>query len=192
MYKRLCLVVAFLALTSCADGKGENQVYRNHTFQAEVKKVRLQSQLLKQGKKNTDKVSVQVPAILFDQPIRIADVRNVDESFSPEIDFFAAYIKANIEGSKSDILSYWHASAKGHIQEMLNNDELFRRNQAYTARNPGLVAYGLIRQKDTIALLQGRTAVFGITMKEENGKLFLVEKPKDDLELAIIEASFIR
>ena len=60
------------------------------------------------------------------------------------------------------------------------------------ARNPGLVVHGLIQQKDTISLLQGRTAVLGITMKQENGKLYLVEKPMADLELAIIEASFIR
>ncbi len=192
MYQKLSLLLFFLALTSCADGKDQNQVYKTHSFQAVVKKVRLQSELLKQGKKNTDTVSVKVPAILFDQPIRIADVRKIDESFGPEIDFFIAYIKANIRGSKSDILSYWHSSAKGHIQEMLKNDELFKKNQAYMARNPGLVVHGLIKQKDAISLLQGRTAVLGITMKHENGKLHLVEKPMADLELAIIEASFIR
>ena len=106
MYQKLSLLLFFLALTSCADGKDQNQVYKTHSFQAVVKKVRLQSELLKQGKKNTDTVSVKVPAILFDQPIRIADVRNIDESFGLEIDFFIAYIKANIRGSKSDILSY--------------------------------------------------------------------------------------
>ena len=186
------MLLFLLALTSCADGKDQNQVYKTHSFQAEVRKVRLQSELLKQGKKNTDNVSVKVPAILFDQPIRIADVRTIDESFGPEIDFFVSYIKANIGGSKSDILSFWHSSAKGNIKEILENDELFKNNQAYMARNPGLVVHGLIQQKDTISLLQGRTAVLGITMKQENGKLYLVEKPMADLELAIIEASFIR
>jgi len=32
----------------------------------------------------------------------------------------------------------------------------------------------------------------GITIKEEKGKIFLAEKPENDLELAIIEASFTR
>lgn len=192
MFKRLAVIFSFLALASCSDGKGQHEAYKTQSFQAEVRKVRLQSELLKQGKKNTDKVSVEVPAILFDQPIEIADVRTIDKSFGAEIDFLAAYMKANIEGSKGDVLSYWHTSAKKGVRQMLENDELFKKNQAYMARNPGLVVYGLVKQKESIAVLQGRTAVFGITMKQENGKLYLVEKPQDDLELAIIEASFIR
>ncbi len=47
MYKRLRLVLAFLALTSCTDGKGENQGYRTQTFRAEAKKVRIESELIK-------------------------------------------------------------------------------------------------------------------------------------------------
>ena len=109
-----------------------------------------------------------------------------------EIDFLVAYTKANIEGSKGDILSYWHASAKGSVQQMLENDELFKKNQAYMARNPGLVVVGLVKHKDSVSVLQGRRSVLGITMKAEKGTLYLIEKPENDLELAIIEASFIR
>ena len=192
MYQKLCVMLSFLVLASCGDINGQHQAYKSESFQALVKNVRLQSELIKQGKSNTDEVSVEVPAILFDQPIEIADVRNTNESFGPEIDFLVAYTKANIEGSKSDILSYWHASAKGGIRQMLENAELFEKNQAYMARNPGLVVVGLVKHKDSISVLQSRGSVLGITLKEENGKLYLVEKPKDDLELAIVEASFIR
>jgi len=122
--------------------------------------VRLQSELIKQGKSNTDKVSIEGPVILFDQPIEIADVRNINESFGPEIDFLVAYTKANIEGSKSDILSYWHASAKGSVRQMLENDALFKMNQAYLGRNTGLVVVGMVRHKNSISVLQGKRAVF--------------------------------
>ena len=60
------------------------------------------------------------------------------------------------------------------------------------AKHSGLVVVGLVRHKDSISVLQGKRAVLGITMIEDNGKFYLVEKPKNDLELAIIEASFIR
>ncbi len=157
-----------------------------------MRQVRLQSELIKQGKKNTDKVSVKVPAILFDQPIEIADVRSINKSFGPEIDFLAAYFKANIEGSKDEILSFWHAGEKERIQEMLRNDDLFKRNQTYMARNPGLVVHGLVKQVDSISVLQGKTAVIGIPMRKEDGRFYIIRKPSNDLELAIIEASFIR
>jgi len=160
MYKRLCVILSFLAVALCGDANGQNPAYKSKSFQALVKNVRLQSELIKQGKSNTDKVSVEIPAILFDQPIEIADVRNINESFGPEIDFLVAYTKANIEGSKSDILSYWHASAKGSVRQMLENDALFKMNQAYLARNPGLVVVGMVRHKNSISVLQGKRAVF--------------------------------
>lgn len=192
MYKRLCVILSFLAVAFCGDANGQNPAYKSKSFQAIVKNVRLQSELIKQGKSNTDKVSVEVPAILFDEPIEIADVRNINESFAPEIHLLVAYTKANIESLKSDIHSYWHPNAKGGIRQMLENDELFKMNQTYLTRNPGLVVVGMVRHKDSISVLQGKRVVLGITMKEENGRLFLVERPENDLELAIIEAPFIR
>ena len=126
MYKRLCVILSFLALASCGEVNGQHYAYKSKSFQALVKNVRLQSELIKQGKSNTDNVSVEVPAILFDQPIEIADVRNINESFGPEIDFLVAYTKANIDGSKSDVLSYGHASAEGGVRQMLENDKLFK------------------------------------------------------------------
>jgi len=165
MYKRLAVVFSFLSLASCGDVNGQHHAYKTKSFQALVKNVRLQSELIKQGKSNTDKVSVEVPAFLFDPPIEIVDVRTINKSFGPEIDFLVAYTKANIEGSKSDVLSYWHASAKGGVRQMLENDELFKKNQVYMTKNPGLVVVGLVKHKNSISVLQGKRAVKDVVQK---------------------------
>lgn len=192
MLRRLILMFSFVVLSSCGNVTGQDQLYETHSFRAIVKNVRLQAELIRQGKSNTDTVSVEVPALLFDNPLKIDDVRTVKAKHGKEIDFLIAYMKANIEGSKSDVLSYWHPDAKGGVREMLENDEIFKRNKEYMSSNPGLVVYGLVRQNDSTSVLQGKRAVLGITIKSENGKLSLIEKPANDLELAIIEASFIR
>lgn len=75
---------------------------------------------------------------------------------------------------------------------MIENDEIFKRNREYVAKNPGLVIFGLVQHNDSISVLQGKRVVLGTTKKSENGKRYLLDKPVNDLELAIVEASFIR
>jgi hypothetical protein len=188
MYKKIGLVLSFLALT--AFGNNKEYTYKNHIFLAVVKNVRLQAELVEQGKKDNDVVSVDVPAVLFDKPIKIVDVRRNKESFSKEIDFLVAYTKANIEGTKEDILSFWHPIVRESIRKSVEDKEMFKKNREYMLKNPGLVIIGLVKHKDSVSILEGDTIVLGVTIKSENGKLYLIEKPDNDMELAIIEASF--
>ena len=63
-------------------------------------------------------------------------------------------------------------------------------NRDYWVKKPGLVIVGIVKHKDSVSILKGESHVFGITLKSKNGKLYLVKKPENDLELAIIETSF--
>jgi len=156
---------------------------------ARVHQVRLQSELIEAGKRKTDRVTVTVPAVLFDPPILVSDVRNPGRAYGEEVDFYIHYIKANMEGTRSDILSYWIEEERKAKSELLNNPAMFKGNRDYFAKNPGLRVIGIIKQDDSISLLTGDSVVLGITLKKVKGEYKLAKSP-NDLELVIVEASF--
>jgi len=133
--------------------------------------------------------------VIFNKPIVINDVRTVNKSYGKEIDFLIAYykanIKANIEGDKEKIISFWHPSEKAAIAKNFNDPELFKENQERITNNPGITIHGVIKQKTIISIITGTDFVYGISLKPKEGKLYLTNIPDNDLELAIVEASFM-
>lgn len=162
-----------------------------HEFTAKVSSVRLNTQLISQGKNQDDHVSVHVSSIILNKPLQITDVRNAKPHSLSEINTIISYTKANTEGSAEDILSYWSPGERAEKSKLLSDPKIFNKNREYHQKHPGLVVIGLIFQADTTSVLVERHgSVLGVTLREGGGKYYLTDNPSNDLELAIIEASF--
>ena len=163
-----------------------------HTFKARVTNVRLNALLTSQGKKPTDEVLASLPATIFVQPLQIQDVRTITtKNTIAEIDTLIRYTKANIEGSAQDILSFWAPEERAEKSKLLSRPEIFKANREYSAKNPNLIILGVVFQTDTSSiLLQKQNGVIGISFLKKNNQIFLTDKPSNDLELAIVEASY--
>jgi len=161
------------------------------TFTAKVSNVRLSGHLTAQGKKHTDIISVSTPAIMFAQPIEIVDVRTASASSIPEVDVLVRYLKANIQGDAQEILSFWLPEERAAKSKQLSDPKLFQANREYLSRNPGLSIVGLVFQDQTVSVLIRRhKSVKGMIFAKKDGRIFLTDHASNDLELAIIEASF--
>lgn len=187
---RIVTIIAILSFLSFPLHAEDVYTPKNHEFQALVSSVRLNTELIAQGKKQSDEVSVTVPAILFDEPLRIADVRNVLPHSLKEINTLIAYTKANIEGSAEDVLSFWAVDERKEKAELLSDPDMFKANRDYHNKYPGLTIVGLVFQDTTTSVLMERFGrIMGITVKKENGNFYVTDRPHNDLDLAIIEAS---
>ena len=164
---------------------------RPHVFTAKVANVRLSARLLSQGKKPEDMVSISVPAIIFAQPMEIGDVRSANTHSMPEVDTVIRYMKANIDGNVQVILSFWLPEERAEKSKLLSQPSMFQANRDYFTKNPGLSVIGLVFQTRTTSVLIKRPAgALGVTLVKKDGRLYLTDHPSNDLELAIIEASF--
>jgi hypothetical protein len=183
----------FLLSSAYADDLPKKEL---KVFTAAVSDVRLQGTLQEQGKKLDDIISVKVPAIIFNKPIKITDVRKAKRYQVPEIDILISYLKANIDGSAQDMAAFWAPSEQKEMLEDMSNPEMFKKNRSYRQEYPGLTILGIIYQDKTMSVLTRETdpnpilPAIGITMIRIDGKLYLTNHPNNDLELAIIEASF--
>lgn len=167
--------------------------FSKEKFTAKVENVRLQSVLVKQGKRSEDIVTVQVNAHMFSPKILIEDVRQETESYGAEVDFLVEYTKVNIEGNVEKILGFWAPDERNHIRKILSDPEIVSRNIDYLERNPGLRIVGIVDQGSTKSILQERSSiVLGVNILRYDGHLYLTNKTANDMELAIIEASFVR
>lgn len=185
------IVTVLALLFISASAFASDFVFQEHTYTARVGDVRLQSQLVEQGKSNDDTVQVTAPTYFFDPPVRMDDVRSADTAYAKEVLFLMDYIKANIAGDAEKILTFWLPEERQGIAKMLNDPKMLAQNTAYFKRNPGLEVLGIIYQGKTRAFLQKRgSMVVGVNYVQKGGEYFLTNKPADDLELAIIEASF--
>ncbi len=166
--------------------------FTQHEFTAKVSNVRLQSQLIESGKSNEDFVTVKVSAILYPEPIVILDVRKATTLNLPEeVKFLVGYTKVNIEGSPEEIAAYWAPSIREDKMKMIR--KYYEKNREIMAKHPGLTILATVRHgDDSISVINqlSEKIVIGVTIIEKDGRLFLTDKPKNDLELAIIEASF--
>ncbi len=190
------LGVLFFILAGC--GGTENNAsttqdkFTEHEFTAKVSNVRLQSQLIESGKSNDDFVTVKVSAILYPEPIVIEDVRKATTlNLQEEIKFLVDYTKANIEGNPEEIAAYWAPSIRE--EKMIMIRKYYEKNKEIMAKSPGLTISAIVRHgKDSISVIKhlSEKIVIGVAIIEKDGRLFLTDKPKNDLELAIIEASF--
>ncbi len=186
-----CAVISLFSFATFANA-GEN-TYSEEPFTAKVQNIRLQSLLIAQGKKNEDLVTTQARVKLFKPSVNIDDVRQASISDIEEVNFLIEYTKANINGEVEKILSFWAPEERTIIKERLSNAEMLGRSKAYFENNPGLSVLGVVDQGETQAILQRRGAmVLGVNIIKSDNKIHLTNKPADDLELAIIEASFVQ
>jgi hypothetical protein len=193
--KLYCLTFMLILLSSSIYAE-ELPPKEYHVFTAKVSDVRLQGTLVEQGKSLDDTVSVKILAILFKKPIKIADVRKAQTYNIPELDTLISYLKDNISGSAKDMAAYWAPDEQKEMLADMSNPEMFNRNRKYRQNYPGLTVLGMVFQDRTITVLTketDRNSVFpalGVTFIRIEGRLYLTNRPTNDLEIAIIEASF--
>jgi hypothetical protein len=181
-----CLVIG--ALLTATPALAERAL-EPRAFEARVDDVRLESRLLEQGKSKDDRVSVTVPAVIFEEPLRIDDVRSDDGGHGKLIDFLVRYWRANVAGDGEAVIAAWCPDSRERIRRFVGNEKLFERNQRALQERPGLTILGLVRHEDTTSILQDRGhTVTGLTLRTE-GAPCLVPAPADDLELAVVEAA---
>lgn len=189
--------VLLFILAACGGAKNNASTTQNkfteHEFSAKVINVRLQSRLIESGKSNDDVVTVKLPVILYPEPIVIEDVRKAGTLDLPkEVKFLVDYTKANLEGSPEEIAAYWAPGIREEKLRMIR--KYFKKNREIMARHPGLTILAIVRHgDDSISVLKqlSNKAVLGVPIIEKDGRLYLTDMPKNDLELAIIEASFV-
>ena len=77
---------------------------------------------------------------------------------------------------------------------VVDDEELFRKNRERLQEHPGVTLVGLVQIGETTVVLVKHSplVVWGMSLRPIQGKWYLVNKPKDDLTLAIVEASFSR
>ena len=181
-------IFAFLTIQAVAETIPKTQP---HAFTARVSKVRVNSYLIAQGKKQDDKVSVSVPSILFTPALKIEDVRTSSTNTIPEINTLISYMKANIDGSEQEYLSFWYPTERPAKAKLISNPKVLQANRDYLRKSPGLTIVGIVfQEKTTSILLKSGQWVHGVTLVKEDSKYFMTDNPSNDLELAIIEASF--
>ncbi|MCZ6688768.1 MAG: hypothetical protein O7H41_04105 [Planctomycetota bacterium] len=194
--KTLLISLLVLLLSGCDGDKNDTGTAQNkfsqHEFTAKVSNVRLQSQLIESGKSNDDSVTVKVSCILYPEPIVIEDARKATKLDLPEeIKFLVGYTRSNLEGSAEEIAGHWAPSLREEKLKMIK--KYYEKNKEMMAKHPGMTILAIVRHGDdsrsVIKQLSEKVAV-GVTMTEMDGRLFLVDKPRNDLELAIVEASF--
>lgn len=181
-----CLLIGVLLAPAVAIAE---RGFEPRTFEARVAEVRLESRLLEQGRSKDDRVSVTAPAVLFDAPLRIDDVRADGGGHGELIDFLVRYWQANVEGDADAVVAAWCADSRERIRRFVGNEKLFERNQRALQARPGLTILGLVRHERTTSILQDRGhTVTGVTVRAGDEPC-LVPAPADDLELAVIEAA---
>ena len=184
------LVLASLCVLVGQVVRADECKYEEKTFTTQVMNVRLQGDLIEQGKDDEDDVSTTAKVCIFPSSLVIKDVRHEDASHGKEIDFLIKYLKANLEGTADDILSFWSEDSKVDVAETVNNPQFFARNRAMMLQNPGLEVVGFVDQGDTISVLRRFSPMFlmGVNLRKDGDQLHLTNYPSDDMSLAIIEA----
>lgn len=191
----LAASLALALLLGCPNGhKDAVASLAPRVFEAQVGDVRLNSKLIEQGRTKTDTVSVEVPALIFPEPLDFPDVRQVKGTHRPEVAFVLDYRRANLEGTAEQLLAYWAPAEQSRVRALVDDEELFRKNRERLQKHPGVTLVGLVQIGETTVVLVRHSplVVWGMSLRPIQGKWYLVNKPKDDLTLAIVEASFSR
>ena len=170
----------------------ETKLPQPKTFTAKVVNIRLNAKLATPDKKPDGTVDVTVPAVIFTKPVEIADVRSINMHAIPELDTIIQYTKANIQGSEKEILSFWLPDERAGKSALLGQAKIFQANRDFHTKYPGLGVIGLVFQSQTSSVLIRRAGrVMAVSLNKKDGQLYLTDHPSNDLELAVIEASFI-
>lgn len=191
MARKLLSVIAAMIFVTLDQSFAQPNQKTEIKFVAKVSDVRLSSTLLSQGKTNDDIIIATVPSIMFNPILEFKDVRDGSSHTIPEISILLHYHKKLIEGSVNEILGFWLKKERNPKKELLSNPERMNQARDYYLNNPGLKVIGIVYQKKTSSvLIDIGELILGYSFKVKNGKYYLTDNPTNDLELAIIEASF--
>lgn|GEM_PF-2670885 len=168
-----------------------SQIFKQElrTFTADAGGVRLNG-LLEESKIVDGKVTVKVPCIIFEKPLKILDVRDAGSSGRREVDMVIAYHKLLLEGDFKRAIELWEPNARKEKTQFLMDKGSLKYRQAYFKEHPGMTVIGLIFQKNTTSVLtELDSRLHRLTLVNKAGKLYFTDHPTNDLELAIVEAS---
>jgi hypothetical protein len=165
-------------------------ITEERTFTATVSSVRLSSELIKIGKSRDDTAKATVKAVIFEEPLIIPDFRKAGEHKYPEVNSIINYHKAMLSDPALEILNLWHPDSRKEKEKQIS-DATVEQMKDYFRENPKMCILGVIYQKHTSSvLLEMGDFVVGLNLRKQDGNLLLTDHPSNDLELAIIEASF--
>lgn len=187
----LAILLLTLPLTTHAEDFGHPTM---KTFTAKVSNTRLAANI---RKKPDDMVSVKARAIIFPKDVKIADVRKAKNYNQPAVDTYIRYTRACMNGSVDELAKFWVKSERKEMKaDLATPPEMLRMTHEHFRKNPGITIVGLVfKGNQTIILTRenfgGTEAVLGVTLATEDGGTFLTNRLSDDLDLSIIEASFL-
>lgn len=160
-------------------------------FKAKVSDIRLSAELLSQGKKNNDTASIKLKAIIFEKPMSIK-INNNQKNKYEEINFYIEYLKQNVKGTAKEISSFWSEKEKEEKLKLMSKPQMLEMNRNYFKNIKEIQILGIVFQKNTLSILvKIDNFVQATNIKNEKGKFVLTDYPDNDLEIAIVEASFI-
>lgn len=190
MEKQFVLLSLFVFVVFCFDSIAAKEKV---DFSAKVENVRLQTELIEQGKTYDSIVTVTVLAEKFEKPLVIKDVRTEGKHKIPEIDKIIKYHKAMSEGNPKKISEFWHPDERPGTLELINDPEVLSNMKAQINADPSLKVLSVIYQNGSSSVLVPLypEIVIGYSLRKYKDKLYLSNKPSDDLELAIVEASYM-
>lgn len=167
--------------------------FESHDFTATVSKVRLSSQLVADGKDREALVTVSTQAVIFESPLIITDFRLAPKHTDPFVNRVLQYHQAIVSQTSTELAQFWHPDERATKLKMMSDPATFNSIKEYYSTNPRLIILGVIDQGTTASILIDMGGfVIGLNIIESDGDLLLTDFPADDLELAIIEASFVQ
>jgi len=182
--------VALIFITSSAFAVASPE---ENEFSAKVSDVRLSSHLVEKGKTHDSTVSVKAKSVIYEPFLIIPDVSQFHRSDNKEVNIILEYFSSIIRMSPEEVLLKWHPAERDAKKSLIGTPEIFEQMKRYYTDNPKIEIAGVIYQAESASVLvtlRGFTA--GHTLREHEGKLYLSDRPSNDLDLAIIEASYTR
>lgn len=189
---RLILALAFFSFVLCTFNS--QQIYaasvpEPKTFTAERRAIRLNGQL-PPSKEET--VTVKAKAIVYNPPLVIPDFTQYKEPLDQAVQFIVNYHKTLVNSGPDDISVMWHSGERNGKKELLEREGVLAAMKKHYQSNKRLEIYGIVYQENTESVpMKLGEYVVSFNIVKENGELKLTDNPDDDLEIAIIEASFL-
>lgn len=184
------VVAAGLAATVLVTSVSADISFGPLSFTTKVQNVRINSVLVEAGKALDEDISVEVRGYRPDSSLAIDDVRKAGPQQDRHIAFVVEYLKTNMNGSVEDIVSFWVPEDRAAKRELLGDNVIFERNRKGMKAFPGLSVLLVMQSgKETIVFRSFGEFVLGMTVVEQDGKLFLKNQATDDTTVAIVEAA---
>jgi hypothetical protein len=185
---KIIIIISTLILSLSTSAQTLPNAVKLLKFSAAVDSVRLNSQLLSQGKKHGEVVEISVSGQLYNPPIKILNPLKDCSNKVKTIEFYCLYQRDLTSGNKNAVISKWSSDEQASKKALIDKhwEEIIDSNKS----NSEIIVRGIIYQKTTDILLVGSKSVMGIPLKKSGNSYFMTDKPDNDLELAIVEATF--